>query len=57
MKTIYAVLLALVLIVGGAKVLSGQDVIDEKGFSSVQEVPFGHAEAHHPDSGKFRRSI
>ena len=40
-KAYYAVLLALVLIVGGAKVLSGQGVIEEK----------KHGDDHHPDHG------
>ena len=44
--TYYAVLLALVLIVGGAKVLSGQDVTDGEDVLSVQD--FGQDDDPHP---------
>jgi hypothetical protein len=47
-KAIYAVLLALVLIVGGAKVLSGQNATDGTSFPPDEIGPdHGHSHSHH----------
>ncbi len=46
-KAIFAVLLALVLVLGGAKVLSGQGVIDEKKHGGDHHPDHGHSHSHH----------